>query len=203
MKHLYAINALKHPYLKDETQLRNLYNILKTTNSWIINPGESYIIRKTLSGSWVWDKMTREPVDIIGRLYNNSWVEKFNQEKLNKIFYEIGRNPNKGFLMINNTLWGLCEFDNSIKGRKLKKLNIPDDIIDNIAIEIGFEKRKQYKTNNLSSIYYVDQNCFHENLQQLINIITEPIINFHETFKIPIYISKENQNNSYNALIEK
>ncbi len=201
MKHLYAINILNHPYIKDDSQIKNLFNVLKTTNSWIINPGESYIIRKTLSNSWVWDKMSRDPTDIIGRLYDNHWVEKFNHEKLNKIFYEVGRNPNKGFLMINNTLWGLCEFEMSMKGRKLKRLNIPDQIIDQIAIELGFETRKKY--NNYNLIYYVDQIGFQENLQQILNQTQELVINFDESFKIPIYISNKNNININQEILDE
>ncbi len=203
MKHLYAINILTHPYLKDETQVKNLFNTLKTTNSWIVNSGESYIIRRTLSGSWVWDKMTRDPVDLVGRLYDNHWVEKFNHEKLNENFYEVGRNPNKGFLMINNTLWGLCEFDISMKGRKLKRLNIPNQIINDISNKLGFEQRKPYNTQHLSSIYYVDNLTFHENLQSLSNNFNELIVNFDESFKIPIYISKHKNNDINNDYEEK
>ncbi len=197
MKHLYAINILNHPYLKDEEQVKNLFVVLKNTNSWIVNSGESYVIRRTLSGSWVWDKMTRDPVDLIGRLYDNQWIQKFNNEKFNKIFYEIGRNPNKGFLMINNTLWGLCEFDISVKGRKLKRLNIPDEIINQIADEIGFEQRQKY--NNLSSIYYVDQITFHDNLLNISSSVgNNLIINLDSNFKIPIYISNNKYDNKDN-----
>ena len=103
MKHLYAINILQHPYLKSEEQVKNLFNTLTTTNNWIVNDGESYVIRRTLSGTWVWDKMTRNTIDIGGRLYDNKWVEKFNTDNFNQIFYEVGRNPNKGFLMIGDT----------------------------------------------------------------------------------------------------
>ncbi len=190
MKHLYAINILKHPYLKDETQVKNLYDKLQNTTSWIVNPGESYVIRRTLSGSWVWDKMTREPVDLGGRLFDNPWVEKFNQEKLNQNFYEVGRNPNKGFLMINNTLWGLCQFDVSVKGRKLTRLKVPDQIIDQIANELGFQKREPYQ-NNYLSIYYVDKNGLSDNLQTIVDQTDQLIVNFDESFKIPIYISKD------------
>ena len=89
-------------------------------------------------------------------LYDNKWTEKFNSEHFNQIFYEVGRNPNKGFLMIDDTLWGLCQFDVSMKGRNLKRLKVPDQILNEIAEQIGFQKREEYKYP--SNIYYVDQN---------------------------------------------
>ena len=189
MKHLYAINILQHPYLKSEEQVKNLFNILTTTNNWIVNEGESYVIRRTLSGSWVWDKMTRNTIDIGGRLYDNKWVEKFNTDNFNQVFYEVGRNPNKGFLMIGDTLWGLCQFDVSIKGRNLKRLKVPDQILHDIAKQIGFAVRQEYKY--LSNIYYVDQNGIQDNLQGLTQQTDKLIVNFDESFKIPIYISKQ------------
>lgn len=189
MKHLYAINILQHPYLKNEEQVKRLFSTLQNSSSWIVNPGNSYVIRRTLSGSWVWDTMTRNPVDIEGRLYDNKWTEKFNAEHFNQIFYEVGRNPNKGFLMIDDTLWGLCQFDVSMKGRNLKRLKVPDQILNEIAEQIGFQKREEYKY--LSNIYYVDQNGIQENLQSLTNQTDKLIVNFDESFKIPIYISKQ------------
>lgn len=188
MKHLYAINILQHPYLKKEEQVKHLFSTLQTSSSWIVNPGNSYVIRRTLSGSWVWDTMTRNQVDIGGRLYDNKWTEKFNAEHFNQIFYEVGRNPNKGFLMIDDTLWGLCQFDVSIKGRNLKRLKVPDQILNEIAEQIGFQKREEYKYP--SNIYYVDQNGIQDNLQSLTNQTDKLIVNFDESFKIPIYISK-------------
>ena len=188
MKHLYALNILNHPYLKTEDQVKNLTHVLTTTPSWVVNPGESYVIRRTLSGSWVWDKMTRDPIDLGGRLYDNHWIEKFNSEQFNQIFYEVGRNPNKGFLMIGDTLWGLCQFDVSIKGRNLKRLKIPDLILNEIAETIGFQKRQQH-CNNLS-IYYVDKKGIQENLVGISQQFDQLIVNFDESFKLPIYISK-------------
>ena len=189
MKHLYALNILNHPYLKTEEQVKNLIHVLNHTSSWIVNPGDSYIIRRTLSGTWVWDKMTRDVIDIGGRLYDNHWVEKFNSEKFNQIFYEVGRNPNKGFLMIGDTLWGLCQFDISIKGRNLKKLKIPDQILEEISEQIGFAKRQQY-SNNYLSIYYVDRKGIQENLNDIASQFDQLIVNFDESLKLPIYISK-------------
>lgn len=56
MKHLYACDILNHPYIKNEEDTKKLINILNTTDSFEVNEGESYIIRRTLSGSWVWIK---------------------------------------------------------------------------------------------------------------------------------------------------
>jgi len=187
MKHLYAINILKHPYLKTEDDVRNLIKILNADNNFIVNPGESYIIRRTLSNSWVWDKMTRTSVDIVGRLYGNSWTEKFNLDNYDENLFEVGRNPNKGFLMIDNTLWGLCRFDNSMKGRNLKRLNVPYDIIESICQKVGFEKPKKLESNNL--IYYVDNLTPEENLLNVSKQFQQLVVNFDESFKIPIYIS--------------
>jgi hypothetical protein len=188
MKHLYACNILKHPYIKTEDDVKNLINILNTTPNWIVNKGESYVIRRTLSGTWVWDKLTRNTVDIGGRLYDNNWIDKFNTEKLDKHFYEVGRNPNKGFLMIDNTLWTLCAFDTSIKGRNLKRLNIPENILTDISNEIGFDTKKQYPIYNI--IHYVDKDTVEANLQNITNHFNDIVVNFHDSFKIPIYISK-------------
>ena len=152
MKLLYGINILKHPKIKTEDDIKRIIQHLNTGPNWIINSGESYIIIKTLSESWVWDKCTRTPTDIIGRLYDNKIVENWNQIKKNDIIYEVGRNPNKGFLMIDNTLWGIAKFDNSSKGRNLQRLNIDDNILQNIATEQQFDQRKQYNYN----FYYVD-----------------------------------------------
>jgi hypothetical protein len=187
MKHLYAINILKHPYLKTEDEVRNLIKILNAGNNFIVNPGESYIIRRTLSNSWVWDKMTRTSVDIVGRLYGNPWTEQFNLDNYDENLFEVGRNPNKGFLMIDNTLWGLCRFDNSMKGRNLKRLNVPYDIIESICQKIGFEKPKKLESNNL--IYYVDNLTPEENLLNISKQFQQLVVNFDESFKIPIYIS--------------
>lgn len=90
--------------------------------------------------------------------------------------------------MIGDTLWGLCQFDISIKGRNLKRLKIPDQILHDIAEQIGFEVRQEYKY--LSNIYYVDQNGIQDNLQRLTQQTDKLIVNFDESFKIPIYISK-------------
>lgn len=187
MKHLYSINILNHPYIKTADDVKNLINILNKGNNLSVNPGESYIIRRTLSNSWVWDKMTRTPVDIVGRLYGNQWTERFNQENYDENLFEVGRNPNKGFLMIDNTLWGLCKFDNSIKGRNLKRLNIPHEIIENICNKVGFNKPEKYQINNL--IYYVDNLTPAENLLNISKQFNQIIVNFDESFKIPIYIS--------------
>lgn len=194
MKHLYACDILNHPYIKNEEDAKKLINILNTTDSFEVNEGESYIIRRTLSGSWVWDKMTRNTIDIGGRLYENKWIENFNNEKLNKDFYGVGRNPNKGFLMINDTLWGIVTFDVSIKGRNLKRLNIPNEIIDNICDEIGFNKRKKHEQTNL--IYYVDKDDFKTNLLNIQNCFDKLIVNLNDQFKIPIYISKYKKENN-------
>ena len=187
MKLLYGINILKHPKIKNEDDVKRIINHLNTGPNWIINEGENYIIRKTLSGSWVWDKCTRNPVDIVGRLYDNKIVEQWNQIKKDDIVFEIGRNPNKGFLMIDNTLWGLAKFDNSSKGRNLQKLNIDDQIIDNIANEQQFEKRKVYNYN----FYYVDSLSSDDNLKQIVDKCEYTIINFNET--IPFIIFKTNK----------
>ena len=187
MKHLYSINILNHPYIKTEDDVKNLINILNKGNNFSVNSGESYIIRRTLSNSWVWDKMTRTPVDIVGRLYGNQWTERFNQENYDENLFEVGRNPNKGFLMIDNTLWGLCKFDNSMKGRNLKRLNIPHEIIENICDKVGFNKPEKYQINNL--IYYVDNLTPAENLLNISKQFNQIIVNFDESFKIPIYIS--------------
>lgn len=140
------------------------------------------------------DKMTRNTIDIGGRLYENKWIENFNNEKLNKDFYGVGRNPNKGFLMINDTLWGIVTFDVSIKGRNLKRLNIPNEIIDNICDEIGFNKRKKHEQTNL--IYYVDKDDFKTNLLNIQNCFDKLIVNLNDQFKIPIYISKYKKENN-------
>ena len=187
MKLLYGINILKHPKIKNEDDVKRIINHLNTGPNWIINEGESYIIRKTLSDSWVWDKGTRTPTDIVGRLYDNKIIEKWNQIKKNDIIYEVGRNPNKGFLMIDNTLWGLVKFDNSIKARNLQNLNIDDQIIENIATEQQFEKRKEYYNN----FYYVDSLSHEDNLKQIVEKCENTIINFNET--IPFIIFKTNK----------
>lgn len=197
MKHLYSINILKHPYLKTEDAVKNLINVINKGNNFIVNSGESYIIRRTLSNSWVWDKMTRTPTDIVGRLYGNQWTEKFNNDQYDENIFEVGRNPNKGFLMIDNTLWGLCKFDNSMKGRNLKKLNTPYEVIENICNKVGFTKPQKYQSNNL--IYYVDNLSPEDNLINISNQIDQLIVNFDESLKLPIYISKSiNFNSDYN-----
>ena len=187
MKLLYGINILKHPKIKTEDDIKRIIQHLNTGPNWIINSGESYIIRKTLSESWVWDKCTRTPTDIIGRLYDNKIVENWNQIKKNDIIYEVGRNPNKGFLMIDNTLWGIAKFDNSSKGRNLQRLNIDDNILQNIATEQQFDQRKQYNYN----FYYVDSLSIEQNLQNIIQQCEFTIINFNEN--IPFIIFKTNK----------
>ena len=193
MKHLYACNILNHPYIKNEEDVKKLIHILNTTDSWEINEGESYIIRRTLSGSWVWDKMTRNAIDIGGRLYENKWTELFNNNKMNQDFYGVGRNPNKGFLMINDTLWGIVTFDVNIKGRNLKRLNIPNEILNNICDEIGFNKKIKHQPTN--PIYYVDKDDFKTNLSNIQNYFNKLIVNLSDEFKIPIYISKYKKEN--------
>jgi hypothetical protein len=91
--------------------------------------------------------------------------------------------------MIGDTLWGLCQFDISIKGRNLKKLKIPDQILEEISEQIGFAKRQQYSNNNLS-IYYVDRKGIQENLNDIASQFDQLIVNFDESLKLPIYISK-------------
>ncbi len=195
MKHLYTCNILKHPYIKNENDVRNLIQVLNNTKSWIVNPGESYVIRKTLSNSWVWDKMTRNTIDVGGRLYDNEWIKKFNNNEIKcNNFYNIDKNPNKGFLMIDNTLWGLCQFDTNIKARKLKLLKTPDHILEEIGNEIGFESKQQKIIYN--TLYYVDKENVENNLQNIVKHIlnnsNEVIVNFDDSLKIPIYISTNN-----------
>jgi hypothetical protein len=200
MKHLYSCNILNHPYIKNEDDVKKLINILNTSDSYEVDEGESYIIRRTLSGSWVWDKMTRNIIDIGGRLYENIWVEKFNNEKLNTDFYGVGRNPNKGFLMINNTLWGIVTFDINIKGRNMKRLNIPNQILNEISDKIGFTKRKKHTPTN--PIYYVDKDDFKTNLSNIQNSFDKLVVNLNDEFKIPIYISKY-KNENHQIIMEE
>ncbi len=186
MKLLYGIGIRKHPKIKTNEDIKRIMLYLQQGPNWIINEGESYIIRKTLTGKWVWDKGSREAVDIFGREKGNEVVEMLNEKHKYDSFFEVGRNPNKGFLMINKTLWGIVKFDVSVKGRKLERLNIPDEIIEKLSKDLNLEYRKKYIYN----IYYVDSFSFEENMSNLCNNLEENIINFKE--ELPFILYKNN-----------
>ena len=183
MKLLYGIGVRKHPKIKTNDDLKRIVGHLQSGPNWIINKGESYIIRKTLTGKWVWDKGTREPVDICGREKENNIVDILNQKHADKSFFEVGRNPNKGFLMIDKTLWGIVKFDVSQKGRKIERLRIPDEIIEKTSEELEIESRKKYN----KYFYYVDSFSFEENMRNLFNNLEENIINFKEDLPFILY----------------
>ena len=186
MKLLYGIGVRKHPKIKTNEDIKRIVTHLEQGPNWIINEGESYIIRKTLTGKWVWDKGSKEVVDIFGRESGNSVVDMLNEKHGDKSFFEVGRNPNKGFLMIDKTLWGIVKFDVTVKGRKIERLSFPDEILEKLAKDLDLECRKKYNYN----IYYVDSFSFEENLSNLCNNLEENIINFKE--ELPFILYKNN-----------
>jgi len=187
MKLLYGIDIFKHPKIKNENDVKRIIQHLNEGPNFVINEGESYIIRKTLSDSWVWDKGSRDIVDIFGRLHDNHIVKKLNDNQHNDIHFEVGRNPNKGFLMIQNTLWDIVKIDNSVKGRNLQRLNIPYENLNNIANDLNFEIKKIY--NNM--FYYVDSFSVAENIQNIVDQCHTNIINFNEEIPFIIFKSKK------------
>jgi len=190
MKLLYGIDVFKHPKIKTEDDLKRIISHLNQGPNWIINSSESYIVRKTLSDSWVWDKGSREVTEIVGRLYGNTFVEKLNNEKYDKTHFEVGRNPNKGFLFNGDELWGLVKFDNSMKGRNIKRMEIPDEKIEEIAKDLNVKSRQKY--NNM--FYYVDSFSFDDNLKNIVDACEKTVINFNEDIPFIIFKSQKMEN---------
>jgi len=190
MKLLYGIDILKHPKIKTEDDVKRIISHLNNGPNWIVNSSDSYIVRKTLSDSWVWDKGNRDITEVVGRLYGNNIVENLNNLKYNNIHFEVGRNPNKGFLFNGDELWGLVKVDNSVKARNIKRLEIPHEKLEDIAKDLNVNSKKIY--NNM--FYYVDSFSISENIHSLIDKCEQTIINFNEDIPFIIFKSQKLEN---------